>query len=248
MRSEFALRALSPPGYHRANFMNESRKTSLTFGLFFAGTFVFSIPALFFYDPIFKNADYIRGGGFDPIISVGAIFEIFLAICNTATAIVIFPVTKRTSESGALAYVAVRIIESLIILTGVMSLMSIVTLRATATASQDPTVLVMMGKSLLAFHDWSFLLGPQFCAGLGNGLVLGLLMLRSGLLPRPMALLGVIGGPLAFLGGVLVLFGILQPMSPGLFALTALEIIWEVSLTVYTLALGFKTIPSGQVA
>ena len=80
----------------------------------FSPALSFSIPALFFYDPIFKNADYIRGGGFDPIISVGAIFEIFLAICNTATAIVIFPVTKRTSESGALAYVAVRIIESLI--------------------------------------------------------------------------------------------------------------------------------------
>ena len=223
--------------------MTAARRTSLIFGLFFAGTFIFSIPALLFYNPVLRNAGYVLGGGFDTRISTGALLEILLAICNIATAIVIFPIVKKVRESVALGYVAVRIVESVIILAGVVSLMSIVTLRAGTASGGDTAALTMAGRSLLAFHDWTFLLGPQFCAGFGNGLLLGYLMYRSGLVPRRMALLGLVGGPLAFLGGVLVLYDVLKPMSAGLFALTALEIAWELSITIYTLAKGFRPSP-----
>jgi hypothetical protein len=224
--------------------MNSTRKTSLSFGLFFAGTFVFSIPALFFYDPVLKDAAYILGGGFDTRVSTGALLEILLAICNIATAIVIFPLAKRVSESVALGYVATRIVESLLILAGVISLMAVVTLRSGLVTGGDPGALTTVGQSLVAFHDWTFLLGPQFCSGFGNGLLLGYLMYRSGLVPPRMALLGIVGGPLAFAGGVLVLFDVLEPMSAGLFALTALEIVWELAITVYALFKGFRQLPS----
>ena len=40
--------------------------------------------------------------------------------------------------------------------------------------------------------------GPQFCAGFENGILLGHLMYKSGLVPRSMAILGLfVGGPLA---------------------------------------------------
>lgn len=220
--------------------MQQARKTSLVFGLFFAGTFVFSIPALFFYDPVLHDAGYILGGGFDTRVATGALFEILLAICNIATAIVIFPLVKRVREPIALGYVASRIVESVLILSGVISLMAIVTLRANFMPGGDTVAITMAGKGLLAFHDWTFLLGPQFGAGFGNGILLGYLMYRSGLVPRRMALLGLIGGPLAFVGGVLVLFDVLKPMSAGLAALTILEIAWELSITVYTIFKGFR--------
>lgn len=223
--------------------MHPDRKTSLIFGLFFAGTFVFSIPALLFYDPVLHDAGYILGGGFDTRISTGALFEILLAICNIATAIVLFPIVKRVKESVALGYVASRIVESVIILAGVISLMSIVTLRASFAPGGDTGAFTMAGRSLLAFHDWTFLLGPQFCAGFGNGLLLGYLMYRSGLVPRRMALLGLVGGPLAFVGGVLVLFDVLKPMSAGLIALTVLEVAWELSITIYPIVKGFRPSP-----
>ena len=224
--------------------MSKSRKASLIFGLFFAGTFVFSIPALLFYDQLFHDASYILGGAFDTRVSMGALFEILLAICNIATAIVLFPITKRVSEAVALGYVASRIVESVIILSGVISLMAIVTLRANLVPGGDTVALTAAGRALLAFHDWTFLLGPQYCAGFGNGMLLGYLMYRSGLVPQRMALLGLIGGPLAFIGGVLVLFDLLKPMSSGLFALTALEIVWELSITIYPLAKGFRACPA----
>ena len=98
-------------------------------GLWFLATFVFSIPAVLFYDPILNNTDYILGKGLDARISTGALFEILLAIANIATAVVFFPVLKRVNEAVALGYVASRTIESAMILTGVISLMSVVTLR-----------------------------------------------------------------------------------------------------------------------
>ncbi len=220
--------------------MDALRKTSLIFGLFFAGTFLFSIPALFFYDPVLHDVNYILGGGFDRSASVGALLEILLVICNIAAAVVIFPVVRKVSESASLGYIASRTVESVMILSGVVSLMAVVSLRAGFQPGGDTTALSMTGQGLLAIHDRTFLLGPQFCSGFGNGILLGYLMYRSGLVPRRMALLGLIGGPLAFAGGVLVLFDVLKPLSAGLFALTAIEIAWELSITVYALAWGFR--------
>lgn len=220
--------------------MDPSRKRSLIFGFFFAGTFVFSIPALFFYGPLLSEAGWVLGRGWETRVSVGALFEILLVICNVATAIVLFPIAKRTSEAASLGYVAIRIVESTTILMGVVSLLSVATLRTSFAPGGDSGALVLASRSLLAFHDWTFLLGPQFCAGLGNGVLLGYIMYRSNLIPRRMALLGLVGGPLAFVGGVAVLFGALKPMSPGLFALTILEIAWELSITVYAIAKGFR--------
>jgi hypothetical protein len=227
--------------------MTPLRKTSLVFGLFFAGTFIFSIPALYFYNPLFNDNDYLFLGGFDTRISVGAFFEILLAICNIATAIVIFPLFRKVSTAVSLGYVASRTVESLLILSGVISLMSVMTFRADFTPGNDTHDMLMVKQMFVTFHDWTFLLGPQFCSGFGNGMLLGYLMYRSGAVPRRMALIGLIGGPMAFLGGVLVLFNLIKPLSPGLFALTALEIIWELSVTIYALAKGFRTFSSESV-
>lgn len=222
--------------------MDATRRTSLIFGLFFAGTFIFSIPALFFYDPLFNNSNYVTLGGFDTRISTGALFEILLAICNIATAVVIFPLFRKVNEAVSLGYVASRTVESLLILSGVISLMAVMSMRAGFSPGNDPHDLLASWQMFVSFHDWTFLLGPQFCSGFGNGILLGYLMYRSGAVPRKMALIGLIGGPLAFLGGVLVLYDIFKPMSPGLFALTSLEIIWELSITVYAIFFGFRRI------
>ena len=109
--------------------MSSSRRTALIAGLWFAGTFVFSIPALFFYDPVLNHADYILGAGADTRTEFGAFLEILTAICNIATAVVLLPILRRVNEAVALGYVALRIVESTIIVIGLISLLSVVTLR-----------------------------------------------------------------------------------------------------------------------
>ena len=180
--------------------MDLHRKTSLIVGIFFAFTFIFSIPALLFYDPLLNHVDYVVGAGADTRVAFGALFEIIVVISNIATAVVLFPILKRQNEAVSLGYVASRIVESTIIAVGIVSVIAVVTLRQdlAGVAGTDSGSLELAGRSLVAIHDATFLLGPAFCAGFGTGLLLGYLMYTSGLVPPRMALLGLIGGPIAF--------------------------------------------------
>jgi hypothetical protein len=227
--------------------VSPSRRTALIAGLWFAGTFVFSIPAGLLYDPVLTDFDYILGAGVDTRIELGALLEVLLAVSGIATAVVFYPVLKRQNEAVALGYVAARTVESIIILVGVVAVMSVVTLRQDigGAGATDPATLEIAGRSLVTFHEWTRLIGPQFCAGFGNGILLGYLMYASGLVPRRMALLGLVGGPLAVAGGILVVFGVieLEPGSAPLFLFTVLEALWEASLTVWLIAKGFRPSP-----
>ena len=219
------------------------QRTARIMGAWFLGTFI-AIPGFFFYDPILNHADYVVGSGDDIRVAVGALLEILLAIAGIATAVVIFPIVKRVNESVALGYIATRTVESILILVGVVSLMSIVALRQDpADAANNSGALIDVARGLLAVHDQTRLLGPQFCAGLGNGILLGYLMWRSRLLPRPLVMIGLIGGPLALVAGIGVLLGAWDTTSGLPVALTAPEAIWEFSLSVWLLIRGFRPSP-----
>jgi hypothetical protein len=219
------------------------QRTARIMGAWFLGTFVFSIPAFWFYDPLLDHASYVIGSGHDTRVGVGALLEVMLAVSGIATAVVIFPIARRVDESVALGYVASRTVESLLILVGVLSLMSIVALRQDLAGAGADGGLVDVARSLLAVHDQTAMLGPQLCAGLGNGILLGSLMWRARLVPRPMVMLGLVGGPLALLAGGGVLLGLWDSHDGLPVAMTAPEALWELSLTVWLLARGFRASP-----
>ncbi|UYM03400.1 DUF4386 domain-containing protein [Solicola gregarius] len=223
--------------------MSAHRRTALIAGVFFAFTFIASIPALPLYDSIVNDTDYILGSGYDTRVAFGALGEIVTAIAGVGTAVVLFPIVKRQSEALALGYVAVRIVESTIIVVGLMSLLAVVTLRDELGAGAGSETVVVAGQSLVALHDATFLLGPAFCAGIGNGILLGYLMYKSGLVPRRMALIGLIGGPLALITATAVLFGAWEQLSGISFLFTLPEIVWEASLTIWLIAKGFRPCP-----
>ena len=223
----------------------QQRKTARIAGVWFVITFVASIPALLLYDPVLNDTGYILGAGADTRVQFGAFLEIVTAIAGIATAVVLFPIVKRQSEAIALGYVATRVLESTIIVVGLISLLAVVTLRQdlAGAAGSDPATLDAVGRALVAIKDGTFLLGPAYCAGLGNGLLLGYLMYRSGLVPRRMALLGVIGGPVSVVGAIFVLFGAWDQTSSIQGILTLGEIAWEASLGIYLIVKGFRPSP-----
>ncbi len=226
--------------------MNSLRRTATIAGWFFIITIVASIPAAFvFYGPVLNDPNYILGAGADTQVRLGAFLEIITAIAIIGTAVVLYPIVKRQSESIALGYVAARVLESTVIVVGIVSLLSIVTLRQdfAALPAADATSLATAGKSLVALHDMTFLLGPGLVAGLANGLMLGYLMYKSGLVPRGMAMLGLIGGPLVFASGIAVLFGLYEQTSPISAIATLPEFAWELSLGIYLIVKGFKPSP-----
>ena len=181
--------------------MDPLRRTASLTGWLFIVTFVASIPAFFiFYEPVLDHPNYIVGAGADNRIALGALLEMIVIIANIGTAVVLFPILKRQDERLALGYVTARVMESTFIAIGLLSLLAVVTLRQDVGAAGGAS-LVLAGRSLVAIHDWTFLLGPGWVVGVGNGLILGYLMYRSGLVRRRMAMLGLIGGPLICASG-----------------------------------------------
>ncbi len=225
--------------------MNSNRTIATVTGIFFVITFVASIPGLLLYGPLLNHPDYVLGSGADTRIALGAFFEVMLVIANIGTAVTLFPILKRQNESVAIGYVASRIFESAVIAVGIVAVLSVVTLRQDlrGATGADAATLVTVGRALVAIHDWTFLLGPAFCAGFGNGMLLGFLMFRSGLVPRRLAVLGLIGGPLAFAAATGALFGVFDQQSAPSFILTLIEILWEASLGIWLIVKGFSPSP-----
>src|ERR671937_3115066 len=185
--------------------MTSTRRTALWAGIWFAITFLTSIPAAALYGGfgrVLTNTQYILGGD-AARIQWGAFLELGLLISNIATAVVLFPVLKWQWEAGALGYVTARVMESAFIMVGILSLLALMTVGNEASPGT--------AKTMIAVHDWTFDLGPGFVVGIGNGLLLGYMMFRSGLVPRGLAMFGVIGGPLLLIAGTLVVFGAIEP-------------------------------------
>lgn len=219
----------------------QQQRRARIFGALFAGTFITSIAALLLYDPVLNQTDYVLGSGSEARVQLGALFEILLAITNIGTAVVLWPIVKRQSQTLALSYVASRVVESAMILVGVLSLLTVVTLRQDLAGSADGGALSLTGRALVDLHDLTFLFGPGFCVGV-NGLVLGWLFLQSGLVPRWMAMCGVVGGPLIFASAIAVLFGAYE-QDGAHFLFSVPEIVFELSITIYTLVKGFRPSP-----
>jgi hypothetical protein len=183
---------------------------------------------------------YIVGGGAaDNGLALGAFLELILIIANIGTAVVLYPIVRRQNEILALGYVTARIVECTFIAVGILSILTVVTLRQEAAAGADAASLLTAGESLVALHEWTRQLGPGFVVGVGNGLILGYLMYSSRLVPRPMAVLGLIGGPLIIVTGVAVLLGVLE--EGGVWQVAVIpEFLWELLLGIWPIVRGFN--------
>jgi hypothetical protein len=232
--------------------MDALRKTALVAGAFYLITFVASIPAaLVLFRPVLDHPDYILGSGSQIGVLAGVFLDVITALAGIGTAVVLFPVVKRQSEAAALGFVTSRVLEAATILVGVVSLLAVVTLRQdlAGTPGADAASLVTTGQALVAIRDWTFLLGPGLMAAF-NALLLGYLMLRSGLVPRVIPLLGLIGAPLLLASVTATLFGIFDQLSPVATIAVLPVALWELSLGVWLVVKGFKPSPitAGLVA
>jgi len=226
--------------YDRAVPLDEARSIGRVFGVLYLITFVTSIPALWLYQPVLDDpVGYIAGAGHDNRIFLGVALELLLIFANIGTAVVPYPLLKRQNETIALGYVTARIVECTFILVGILAVLTVVTLQQENAGPNEGT----LAYALAALKDWTFLLGPGFVVGIGNGLMLGYLMYRSALVPPRAAWLGLVGGPLIIASGIAVLFGATDQGGSLQGLATIPEFLWELFLGVYCTAFGFRAAP-----
>jgi hypothetical protein len=216
--------------------MDSLRKTALVAGVCYVLSFV-SIPTLFLYGPV-RQPGYITGPGPDTPMIFGGVLEMIVALAGIGTAVALYPVVKRQNEGVAMGFVASRTLEAATIVSCVVSLLSVVSLRkAGAGAGAEGAA-----QAMVAFHDWIFLLGQGTIPAV-NALLLGTLLYKSRLVPRILPVLGLIGAPLLIASVIGTLFDLWGQVSAASALFTLPIAVWEFSLGVYLIVKGFKPSP-----
>ena len=222
------------------------QRTGRIFGWLFIGTFVTSIPArLLFIHGVgasWSDMHLVPGDTSTASLKLGALLEFGLIVTQIGTAVVIYPLVRRQSETVSLGYVAARIMESVFAAIGIVSIITVVSVIDSLSAANaiGTTALGAQGDSLVHTYEWAFLWGPGLIAGIGNGVMLGYLMYRSALVPPRLALLGLIGGPLLMLNFLMMLIGVYKNGEGPSGLLTLPEAAWELSLGIYCAWKGFR--------
>ena len=217
--------------------MSVDQKRARWFGVLYLLTFITSIPALALYEPALRHpVAFVAGSGNVNNIYFGALLELLLILANIGTAVVIVPIMRRRFEDLAIGYVTARIVESTFILVGILAMLAIATLQQETAGAAEATV----AYTLAAIKDWTFILGPGWMVGWGNGLILGYMMYRTRLVPRGATWLGLVGGSLIILTGTIAMFGGGHPSGTLQGLATIPEAAWELFLGVYCTIWGFK--------
>ena len=222
--------------------MTSLRKTALVAGIFYLITFI-SIPTLAIYGPVKNHRDFILGSGSTHGVLLGCLLEVIVALAGVGTAVTLYPVVKRQNEGVALGFVAARVLEGGLIFTGVLSLLSLLTLRQDlGGAGGAHAALVTTGASHVATYNWTFLFGQTLMPAI-NALLLGSLMYKSRLVPRIIPVMGLIGAPILIASVIAAMFRIDQPITV-LAAIGTLPVAaWEFSLGVWLVVKGFRPSP-----
>lgn len=223
--------------------MKANRNNAIAAGILFILAAVAAIAGRILYGPILTDPEYIiKGTAHETQILWGAFFEILTAFAVIGTPIALFPVLRKYNQSMAIATVSFRLLEGTMIIVGILSLLTIVTLSHTFTneVNTDNSSYLLAGKTLLALQNWTFAFGPNIALGPSTFLT-GFLLYRSKLVPRFISIMGMVGGPLILTCGVLVMFGVFPQVSllGGLLAIPVF--LYEMSLAIRLLSRGFNT-------
>ncbi len=226
----------------KRNNMKTNRRTATVAGVFFMIAAVAAITGLILYNPILHDTAYILKGAENEVqIKWGAFFEIITAFAVIGTAVTLFPVLKKYNEAMAIGTVTFRLLEATIIVIGIISLLTILTLnhQYSVEAIASNKIYLVNGALLVALHDWTFLFGPMIVLG-PSTFMTSYLLYRSKLVPGLISVLGMIAGPLVSASGIMVIFGF-YPQISVIGALTCFPVfIYEMSLAIRLLTKGFN--------
>jgi len=219
--------------------MNSYRKTAIIVGVLFIIATAASILSTPFLGSLDASNYLTSVSANENQVIIGMIFELIAAVSALGTAVTLFPVLKKTIESLALGYVALRLIENIFYIVGALSLPIILTVsQGYVAGASNASYYQPLGALLLALHDWSIWMGTLIFFGLGS-LTLNYLLYQSKLVPRFLSVWGLIGAALVLLFGLLSLFILTTGFN--IFTILAVPIlVQEMVFAVWLIVKGFN--------
>jgi hypothetical protein len=215
------------------------RKTALVAGILYLLTFISSIPAVFLQSPVLNDPSFIIGGaGADTQVRLGALFDIVNSLTAIGTAVALYAVIKHQSQSFAIGFVSSRLFEGTVLMIGVISILSIVTLQQPGATGAEASLLVSIQQTLVTVRNWTFVLGTGVPAL--NAFLLGWIMYKSRLVPRAIPVIGLIGAPLFTSWIIGYVLGVTEPGTAWHGIGVAPIFVWELSLGLWMTFKGFR--------
>jgi hypothetical protein len=222
--------------------MHTHRRAAIIVGILFIFATVSAILGLLFYQPILTGPDYlINGAASKNQVILGAFMELVLVCTAIGTAIGLFPVLRPYGERIALAHLFFRFLEAVIITIGIVAVLSLSTLSQAfvAAAAPDAAAFHVVGALLLAVYKWTSMLGPLMMLGI-NTLMYSSLLYKSKLVPRPLAVLGLIGATLVFGASLIVLSGVATQLSTPVVLMAMPVALFEMIFAGWLIVKGFN--------
>jgi hypothetical protein len=222
--------------------MKNNRNHALATGVCFILAAVTSIVGKLLYEPVLVNPDYLNLGiASSKQVVLGAVFELLLACTAIGTAIGMYPYLRKYNESLGLGYAFFRALEVVFILIGLTSILALITLSQSYMNTQNPNIenFQTIGEVLKGIHDWSFILGPNFMLGV-NTFMYSYVFFTSGLLPKKIAIFGILAAILIFIASILELFGIILQVSAVGFLLAVPIFFYEMTVAIWLIRKGFQ--------
>jgi hypothetical protein len=214
-----------------------ARRSAFAAGILYLLTFVGSIAAAILVDPLIADPTYVTGPGADTQLSLGAVFELVNILACFGSAVAVFSIVKLEHESLAIGFVATRLFEAGVLAVGVLSVLSLVTLRQAAIASPDPDAFGPVGQAVSAVRQWSLVIGPGMASF--NALMFATLLFRSRLVPRAIPALGLVGAPVFIAFIVLTILGVTGAGTAFQAIAVAPFFIWELVVGLWMTFKGF---------
>ncbi len=227
------------PSTSKGPSMSTMRKIAFVAGFLYLLTFISSIPAVFLQSPVLDDPNFIIGSaGADTQVRLGALFDIVNSLTAIGTAVALYAVIRRQSQGFAIGFVSSRLFEGTVLMIGVISILSIVTLQQPGATGAEASLLLTVQQTLVTVRNWTFVLGTGVPAL--NAFLLGWIMYKSRLVPRAIPVIGLIGAPIFTSWIVGYVLGVTEPGTAWHGIGVAPIFIWELSLGLWMTFKGFR--------
>ncbi|MCP3990152.1 MAG: DUF4386 domain-containing protein, partial [Actinomycetia bacterium] len=137
----------------------------------------------------------------------------------------------------ALGYVLARTLEVVMIAIGLVAGLLLVPLSWSTADGAELVGADVLAETLRNASDWTGYLGAQMIFSI-SALVLNWAFLRYGLIPRWLSVWGLVGVPLMFLSGLLVMFESLNSSASALNLLVVPLAVQEMAMAVWLIVKG----------